>query len=156
MARPIKPKLISEEPRATYFKPHGIPLGVMDEVHISLEELEALRLVDLQGLYQEDAAKEMGISRPTLQRMVVDARAKLVDALVKGKAVSIAGGCYIRHQGHGRRRCSRCDDALLIAPDERADCSCPHCKRRRSAQLEQRQPEKLEQRKTHVWIKEQE
>ncbi len=112
MARPVKPKLVGEAPRTDYFKPRGIPLAQLEEVNLTVEELEALRLVDLEGMYQEDAAREMGISRQTVQRMITEARAKVVEALVAGKALRIEGGSYILREGAGRYRCGRCGGEL--------------------------------------------
>lgn len=128
MPRPIKPKLVKEAPKADYYKPRGIPLGQLEETLMRVEELEALRLVDLEGMYQEDAAREMGISRQTLQRMVTEARAKLIDAIYAGKAVRIEGGTYIMQEGAGRYRCGRCGD--IIAPGygrRRKGWKCPSC-----------------------------
>jgi len=57
-----------------------------------LDELEALRLADLEGLYQEQAAEKMGVSRPTFARILESARKKVAEALVKGKGLVIGGG----------------------------------------------------------------
>ena len=107
MARPAKPKLVGEAPKTDYFKPRGIPLSQLEEITLNIEELEALRLVDLEGMYQEDAAKEMGVSRQTIQRMITEARAKVIEALVAGKALRIEGGNYIIREGGGHYRCGR-------------------------------------------------
>jgi len=77
-----------------YFKPAGIPLRELDEVDISLEELEALRLKDLEGLEQEQGAVSMNVSRPTFQRILASARRKIAEALLHGKAIRIGGGSY--------------------------------------------------------------
>jgi len=108
LARPVKPKLVGEAPRTDYFKPRGIPFNQLEEVALTIEELEALRLVDLEGMYQEDAAREMGVSRQTIQRMITGARAKVIEALVAGKALRIEGGNYILREDFGRYRCGRC------------------------------------------------
>jgi len=108
LARPVKPKLVGEAPRTDYFKPRGIPVGQLEEVNLTIEELEALRLVDLESMYQEDAAREMGVSRQTVQRMITEARAKVIEALVTGKALRIEGGSYILREGAGQYRCGRC------------------------------------------------
>jgi predicted DNA-binding protein (UPF0251 family) len=128
LARPFKTKLVKEEPRTDYFKPRGIPLTELEEVILRIEELEALRLVDLEGLYQEDAAKEMGVSRQTLQRMLMESRAKVIDALVNGKALRIEGGNYILAQGGGRYRCGRCGEEITYrAKRRRSGWGCPFC-----------------------------
>lgn len=128
MARPVKPKLVGEAPRADYFKPRGIPLAQLQEVILNVEELEALRLVDLEGMYQEDAAKEMGVSRQTIQRMITEARAKVIEALVTGKALRIEGGSYILKEGGGRYRCGRCGDEFASRYGRRGKgWKCPSC-----------------------------
>jgi len=79
-------------PEVTYFKPAGVPLRLLDENVVTLDELESLRLADLQGLYQEEAAQTMEISRPTFARIVESARRKVADALIHGKALRLEGG----------------------------------------------------------------
>lgn len=86
-------------PGATYFKPAGIPLSTLDEVVVTLDELEAIRLADLEGLYQEQAAERMKISRPTFSRVVDSARRKIADALVNGKALRVEGGAVTLRGG---------------------------------------------------------
>lgn len=81
-------------PEATYFKPAGIPLRVLDEVRLSVEEAEAIRLKDLEGLEQEQGAEKMNISRPTFQRVLASARQKIADALLNSKAIRIEGGNF--------------------------------------------------------------
>ena len=92
MPRPEKQRCVQVQPGVVYFKPRGIPLRVLDQVQLSFDELEAIRLADLEGLNQRDAAEKMEISRPTFGRIVARARQKVADALVNGKAVSIEGG----------------------------------------------------------------
>jgi predicted DNA-binding protein (UPF0251 family) len=89
MPRPTCPRKISHSPPATYFKPAGIPLRDLEEVLLAADELEALRLADCKGLYHVDAAKQMGISRQTFDRIIKRARAKAACALVKGLALRI-------------------------------------------------------------------
>ncbi len=128
MARPAKPKLVGEAPKTDYFKPRGIPLSQLEEVTISIEELECLRLVDLEGMYQEDAAREMGVSRQTIQRMITEARAKVTEALVAGKALRIEGGSYILREGSGRYRCGRCGSEIPPRSGRRKrGWNCPSC-----------------------------
>ena len=82
-------------PGVTYFKPAGVPLCSLEETSMTLDEIEALRLADLDGLYQERAAKKMGISRPTFARIIETARRKVADALIHGKALRIEGGSVV-------------------------------------------------------------
>ena len=89
MARPIKPRCICCDPRATYFKPRAIPLSQLEEVVLRVDELEALRLCDAENFDQAKAARALGVSRSTLQRILALARKKVSEALVAGKALRI-------------------------------------------------------------------
>jgi uncharacterized protein len=94
MSRPIKCRRIAYLPNVTYFKPAGIPMRELEEVNLSIEEAEAIRLKDLEGLEQEEAAEKMNISRPTFQRILASARRKISDVLLNGKAIRIEGGNF--------------------------------------------------------------
>jgi predicted DNA-binding protein (UPF0251 family) len=94
MSRPPKCRRVSFLPEANYFKPAGIPLRLLDEVILSVEEAEAIRLKDLEGLAQEQGAEKMNISRPTFQRILASARQKIADSLLNGKAIRIEGGNF--------------------------------------------------------------
>jgi len=94
MSRPIKWRRVAFIPEVTYFKPAGIPLRVLDEVRLTVEEAEAIRLKDLEGLEQEPGAEKMNISRPTFQRVLSSARQKIAGALLNGKAIRIEGGNF--------------------------------------------------------------
>ena len=94
MPRPLKCRRVEFIPGVTFFKPAGIPMRVLEEVILSLEEAEAIRLKDLEGLEQADGAESMNVSRPTFQRVLASARQKIADALLNGKAIRIEGGNY--------------------------------------------------------------
>ena len=94
MPRPCKCRRVAFAPEVTYFKPAGVPLSSLEEVQISVEELEAIRLKDLEGLEQEECAVKMNISRPTFQRVLGSARRKIAEALLEGKAMRIGGGNF--------------------------------------------------------------
>ncbi len=94
MPRPRMMRRIAFEPGITYFKPQGIPLRELEEVVLSFEELEALRLQNIEELGQEEAAKKMNVSQPTYFRVLKDARKKITDALVNGKAIRIEKSNY--------------------------------------------------------------
>jgi len=81
-------------PQITYFKPAGVPLSNLQEVRLSVEEAEAIRLKDLEGLEQEECAQRMNISRTTFSRVLGSARQKMADALLSGKAIKIGGGNF--------------------------------------------------------------
>lgn len=89
MSRPKKCRCIQCQPNANYFKPRGIPLTSLEEISLNLDELEALRLADYEGLYHEEAAKQMNISRATFGRILDQARHKVIDAILGGKALKI-------------------------------------------------------------------
>ncbi len=81
-------------PQVTYFKPAGIPASTLESVGLTVEETEAIRLKDLEGLQQEECAQRMRVSRPTFHRVLESARQKVADALINGKAVRIEGGNF--------------------------------------------------------------
>jgi uncharacterized protein len=89
MSRPKKCRCINCSPNASYFKPKGIPLINLEEVLLSLDEFEAIRLADHEGLYHEEAAVRMSISRATFGRILEIARSKVADAIINGKALKI-------------------------------------------------------------------
>ncbi len=94
MPRPCKWRTVAAIPLATYFKPAGIPLRLLSEVRLAVEEMEAIRLKDLEGLEQEECAQKMSISRPTFHRVLKAARQKVADAFMNGKAIRIEGGNF--------------------------------------------------------------
>jgi len=81
-------------PGVTFFKPAGMPLRALEEIQLTVEEAEAIRLKDLEGLEQEEGAEKMNISRPTFQRILASARQKIADALLNGRAIRIEGGNF--------------------------------------------------------------
>ncbi len=95
----FKPRWVSWQPGVTFYKPAGVPARALQIVNITVEELEAIRLTDLNQLTQEQAAKQMNISQPTFNRILTSARQKIADALVNGKAITIEGGRYVVKQG---------------------------------------------------------
>jgi len=94
MVRPKRCRLVAEVPEAVYFKPRGISMIDLEEIGLELDEFEAVRLADLDGLYHEDAAKRMRVSRATFGRILTSAHRKVAEALVRGKALRIEGGTY--------------------------------------------------------------
>ena len=89
-------------PQVTYFKPAGIPLTRLQEVCLSVEEVEAIRLKDLEGLDQEECAQKMSVSRTTFARVLGSARQKIADALLGAKAIRIEGGNFEMAMRHFR------------------------------------------------------
>ena len=89
MVRPLCPRHIAHRPPANYFKPAGIPLCELQEVELGADEMEALRLADVEDLYHTEAAKRMKVSRQTFDRIVRRAHAKVADALVHRRALRV-------------------------------------------------------------------
>ena len=89
MARPLKPRCLGCAPDADYFKPLGIPLRELEEVALALDELEAVRGVDLEGLQHAEVAARMGVSRQTVGNLLARAHRKIADALLNGKALRV-------------------------------------------------------------------
>jgi len=91
--RPKKTRWIKCRPQERCFRPQCKPLSQLDGVYLSFDEFEAVRLANLEGLKQEEAARKMKISRPTFSRIETSAHKKIADALVNIKAIRIEGGC---------------------------------------------------------------
>ena len=89
--RPIE-RAVAGMPRVALFKPAGVPTRELEQLQLAVDELEAIRLVDLEGLSHEQAAAAMGVSRQTVGRVLERGRAKVAEALVGGKAILIGGG----------------------------------------------------------------
>jgi predicted DNA-binding protein (UPF0251 family) len=102
MPRPKKPRFVSGYPAIAAFVPQGVP--VTGELFLSVEELEAIRLSDFEGLDQETAANMMGVSRQTYGRILAGARSMVAEALITGKALKVEGGNYEFRGMHRRRR----------------------------------------------------
>lgn len=109
MPRPRKRRCIGSAPPATFYKPQGVPLSQLRGAILPVEGFEAMRLVDAEGLSQEEAAQRMEVSRPTLCRMLGEARSVVARALANGWAIRIEDVAdsepdEARHgQGHGRK-----------------------------------------------------
>ena len=107
MTGPRKRRFIGRMPEVRFFKPAGVPMAALEAVDLSPDELEAMRLVHQEELYQEEAAGRMGISRQTLGRILSAAHRKVTDALTGGMAIRIADSEHVverRGRGGGRRR----------------------------------------------------
>ncbi len=102
MPRPRIMRRVWFEPNVTYFKPAGTRMMQLEQVILTVDEFEAIRLKDYEDLDQTEAAKKMEISQPTFQRLYESARKKTADALVNGKAIKIEGGPYRMGPRFGR------------------------------------------------------
>lgn len=95
MVRPRKWRFLSPFLRGYFYKPRGVPLSGLEIANLSGDELEAMRLCDGEDLEQEDAGKRMGVSRPTVQRLLCSGRRKVAGALQKGSAIQITFPKYV-------------------------------------------------------------
>ena len=89
MPRPKLPRCVRFSPDVYYFKPRGIPMRELEEVVLLPDELEAIKLYEIDGLEQTKAAEKMKISQPTFARLLGSANKKIAEAIVKGKAIRI-------------------------------------------------------------------
>jgi len=133
MPKKRKPRRVSFIPEVTYFKPQSVPLSMLKEVSLTIDELETIRLTDLEGLEQIVAAKKMKISQSTLQRVLKEAHKKIAEALVRGKAIRVEGGEVImprfgRGAGRGRGR-TRMGGPYAAGPSGTCVCTNPKCKK---------------------------
>jgi predicted DNA-binding protein (UPF0251 family) len=114
-------------PEKTCFKPEGATSSsCIEEVFLNLDEYESLRLADLEGLYQEQAASRMKVSRQTFGRIVEAARRKVADVLVNGKILRIEGGS-VSIKARKTTRYPRCRHALGFRKSEDGSI-CPYCR----------------------------
>lgn len=127
MARPKGCRRVSCLPYSNYFKPRGVPLYLLEEIALTVDEFEAIRLADLEGLYQEQAAEKMKVSRPTFGRIIETARRKVAEALVKGKALRIEGG-DVEMAGTRRFTCADCRHGWELPFGTGRPSECPSCK----------------------------
>ncbi|NLX92545.1 MAG: DUF134 domain-containing protein [Clostridiales bacterium] len=131
MARPIKWRKIDSIPTVSYFTPSNEDVRADVPTNILLlEELEAIRLKDLEGLEQEECAQRMHVSRPTFQRILIAAREKTADSLINGKAIHIVGGNYTLNICPAK--CLDCGKSWMESYENldtihTGSYVCPHC-----------------------------
>jgi predicted DNA-binding protein (UPF0251 family) len=129
MVRPQKSRLVEIDPKISYFKPRGVPMIDLEQVQLTVDELEALRLADFLGMSHEEAGKQMGVSRATFGRIVEQARKTVADALIHGKAISVDGGNYERVDPRADRvfLCDHCQGRWEEPPGTGRPKKCPSC-----------------------------
>ena len=131
MPRPMKLRQVAFAPGATFFKPVGVPMQMLEDVTLMLEEVEAIRLKDMEGMHQEECAKEMGISRGTFHQILKSAHGKLADAIVNGMAIRVEGGNFAFPGARFRCRSDGHEWSLPPGPLPGASAiSCPTCNSR--------------------------
>ena len=131
MARPTKWRKIEHIPAIPYFIPSESEVAEVPENVLKLEEMEAIRLKDLEGLEQGECAERMEVSRPTFQRILLAAREKVADSLINGKMIRIEGGNFTRHICPVR--CMECgkewkESYENLAIIKEGQYSCPKCR----------------------------
>ncbi len=126
MPRPFRCRRVRCKPDSNYFKPRGIPIDLLDEVNLTIDELEAIRLADLEEKYQEDAAKKMNVSRQTFGNIVNSAHKKIADVLVNSKALKIEGGVVKMIERFFV--CYDCKNEWTLAHGSGRPNECPKCK----------------------------
>jgi predicted DNA-binding protein (UPF0251 family) len=128
MVRPRKDRLVAFNPDVCYFKPRGIPMIRLEEVRLTVDEREAMRLADLLNMSHEAAGQTMGVSRATFGRIIQNARRTVADALINGKAIHVEGGHF---KLVGKERvfvCEGCDHRWSEALGTGRPEKCPQCR----------------------------
>lgn len=127
MPRPNKSRKVFSNPGVFHFKPVGRKLKEHDEVELTLDEFEAIRLADYEGLYQEKAAEQMNVSRQTFGNIVNSAHKKIADFLINAKSLKISGGAIEMITDNNNFICFGCK-LLEEPPDEIGNMDlCPYC-----------------------------
>lgn len=113
MSRPQKSRKVSIPPKMSGFKPFGMPVSRLEPVKLKFEEYEGIRLVNYENLSQDEAAKQMNVSRPTFTRIYNKALKLIAKAFVEGKAIEIQGGNFeFDHEWYRCRRCYKLIEGL--------------------------------------------
>ncbi len=125
MPRPFRCRKVFFNPQYTYFKPAGVPLSSIEEINLTLDELEAIRLSHKEELYQEEAAKKMNISRQTFGNILDSAHKKIAKFLLEGKSLRIKGG---EVEIMGRKfLCMECKKEWSVTFGTMRPQRCPEC-----------------------------
>lgn len=122
MPRQKRHRLVTKEPPVSVFKPAGIPARELDEILITIDEFEAIRLADFEGLSQRDASTTMEISQPTFNRVLSSARNKVARGLVQGYVLRIEGGRYRLADGTGILECIDCGSSVDMSSEDKSTC----------------------------------
>ena len=118
---------VSKEPVISIFKPAGIPAKELDEIFITVDEFEAVRLADFEGLNQREASDTMHVSQPTFNRILTSARKKIAETIVRGIVLRIEGGEYVLPCDIRVFECERCGTTIEAPLGEPRPKTCPQC-----------------------------
>ena len=113
---------VFREPPVSVYKPAGIPARELEEILITVDEFEAIRLSDFEEMNQREASAVMQVSQPTFNRILASGRAKVARGLVKGSVLRIEGGNYVLGDGSGFLKCTNCDKKVSSESK-----MCPEC-----------------------------
>ena len=128
MVRPQKNRRVAFNPAISYFKPRGIPMMQLEEVRLTVDEREAVRLSDLLGMSHEEAGRCMGVSRATFGRIIQNGRKAIADALIYGKAINVEGGNYRIVDQARIFKCKGCKHTWEEEKGTGRPRRCPKCK----------------------------
>lgn len=124
MPRPQDNRIVLEPPLFSEFKPLGVKGQELEQIQLALDEFEAFRLADHNGLSHAEAADEMGISRSTFSRLIEKARKKIAEFIIQGKLLTIEGGSI--HFRNNIIRCQSCGHMFKINISNTIS-ECPAC-----------------------------
>jgi len=124
MPRPQKNRIVKQPPPYASFKPSGVARRDLQQIFLSLDEYEAIRLADFLQMEHENASLEMGISRSTFSRLLEKARNKVSCFLIKGRELCISGGSV--HFKNNIIRCETCNDTFNTGFEKEINF-CPKC-----------------------------
>jgi predicted DNA-binding protein (UPF0251 family) len=127
MPRPKCCRRINGYPNCNIFKPVGVPVSLLEEVVLSIDEFEAIRLADLEQLYHEQAAEKMRVSRQTFGRVLESARSKVAKVLAEGLALRIEGG-EVEMAEKRTFECLQCLHTWDVSYGTERPAQCPACK----------------------------
>ncbi len=125
MPRRKRHRSVHREPPVSVYKPAGIPVRDLDEILVTIDEFESIRLADFEGMSQREASEIMKISQPTFNRVLSSARSKIAEGIVLGQVLRIEGGNYVLRDGSGGLQCVDCGTNLDMTKDDQR--KCPKC-----------------------------
>lgn len=131
MPRRKRHRLVTQEPPVSVYKPAGIPAKELEEILITIDEFEAIRLADFEGLSQRDASTTMQVSQPTFNRILSSARSKIAKGIVQGFVLRIEGGRYVLADGSGVLECLDCGASMDMSAEDKSTCKTCGSKRLR-------------------------
>ena len=118
---------VSKEPLISIFKPAGIPAKELEEIFISVDEFEAVRLADFEGMNQREASDVMHVSQPTFNRILTSARRKIAETIVRGIVLRIEGGEYVLPCDIRVFECEKCGNTIDAPLGQPRPRTCPQC-----------------------------